>query len=103
MKRYGAAKGTDALLARLASDPGHFGRRVIFPPYRNKLSHLPPRKEAQQAAALLPLLAKDAFDVVNLTAAEAPARTELNISLGDEPRSNIRPQLPPDHVTAFTT
>lgn len=102
MTRYGATKGTDALLDRLAHDPGHFGRRIVFPPYGNKISQLPLRKEALQAAALLPLLARDAFDVLNSTAGERPASAQRDTNLAGQPRS-MRPQVAADHVTALTT
>ncbi|MBR0820609.1 hypothetical protein [Bradyrhizobium liaoningense] len=98
MARYSTAKGHDAFLSKLSQDPAYFGRQLALPRYGSRLPGLPLRREAQQAAALLPLLAKEAFepggDPYRFRDVSAPAQPK-------RPRRAWRTAT--DHVTAFTT
>ncbi len=98
MARYSATKGQDAFFHRLRSDPAHFGQKIVPPHPGSKSSSLPQRRASQQAAALLPLLAKDAFDAhLKLT---GPADVHGKPQQEPVRRTDRRAAT---HVTAFTT
>ncbi|MDA9401998.1 hypothetical protein [Bradyrhizobium sp. CCBAU 45389] len=97
MLRYSAAKGHDAFLNKLAGDPAYFGRQLVLPRHGAKLSNLPLRRESQQAAALLPLLAKDALE----TGAPDPLRGLFVASRLPERRRRAKRLPATDRVTAL--
>ena len=62
MERYSLAKGQNAFLKKLAVEPAFFGKRLLPAVNDREPEALDRRREARQASALLPLLAKDALD-----------------------------------------
>ncbi len=62
MTRYSSRKGQGAFLQKLANEPDYFGKQLLAARNGRESSAPTYRREAQQAAALLPLLAKDALD-----------------------------------------
>lgn len=98
MARYCVAKGHDAFLNKLARDPAYFGRQIALPRYGSRLPGLPLRRESEQAAALLPLLAKDALD----TGSDPYRFHGAPLALAHTKRPRRARRRIADHVTTLT-